>query len=412
MKKHVSFIAVLLCILTLISCTSDTPSSTNSDSAADADDTNAIAVGGQTDTAESADAESESDPAQTEQSQQEYKEYLVSIGFPADYTELLAPLHEAHPDWQFNPIMITELSNGKYTWKYIIDKEVEDDENNTVYYTLSDAMDYAIDDKLVESGIWFRAKRESVEFFMDPRNFLYEDKIFMFENLTGKVDYNVAAVESLLQGTFMFRKEMGDEGSDMKYAECFLQVGKELGISPLVIAARLRQEQGVEGKSPLISGTCGDTMWQYYTEGTNNAPSGGYTEAQLKAYNGYYNFFNINATGNGYFNVFLSGMKEAQEGGWTSRYLAVKGGATKLKSRYIDDYQQTLYFQKYNVDPRSGRNFWGQYMQAIHAAYDEGRSTYKAYERVKMLDSPFVFDIPVFSGMPTSPCPDPGTRYS
>lgn len=411
MKKHVSFIALLLSLLTLASCAGDAANETGAGTLAESD----VQANAQTDAAqesENADNAEQTEPEQTTQSAEDYKAHLVSIGFPEDYAELLAPLHEKHPEWEFNPIKITELSGGKYTWKYVIDEEVEDDENNTVYYTLSDAMDYAIDNKLVESGIWFRAKRESVEFFMDPRNFLYEDKIFMFENLTGKVDYTVASVESLLEGTFMFRTEMGDEGSDMKYSECFLKVGQELGISPLVIAARLRQEQGVEGKSPLISGTCGDTMWEYYVNGTNNAPLTGYTEEKLKAYNGYYNFFNINATGNGYFNVFLAGMKEAEEGGWTSRYLAVKGGASKLKSRYIDDYQQTLYFQKYNVDPRSGRNFWGQYMQAIHAAYDEGRSTYKAYARVDMLDSPFVFDIPVFEGMPEAPCPDPGTRYS
>ena len=129
-------------------------------------------------------------------------------------------------------------------------------------------------------------------------------------------------------------------------------------------------------------------------------------------FNGYYNFFNIQATGNGYFEVFLAGMKEAYQGGWTSKYKAIEGGAAKLKSRYIDDYQQTLYFQKFNVDPRSGRNFWGQYMQAIHAAYDEGRSTYNAYRRVNLLDSPFIFDIPVYAGMPAEPCPNPGTRYS
>ena len=105
-------------------------------------------------------------------------------------------------------------------------------------------------------------------------------------------------------------------------------------------------------------------------------------------------------------------MNEARQGGWTSKYKAVLGGATKLKSRYIDDYQQTLYFQKYNVDPRSGRNFWGQYMQAVHAAYDEARSTYNAYRRVNMLGSNFVFDIPVYAGMPSEPCPNPGTRYS
>lgn len=406
MKKFTSFIALMLCACTLFSCAKDTSSETDT---APATDASSDITSSQSETEPTGDETS----AETEgETKEDYIEYLKSLGFPQDYAELLAPLHERHPEWKFTPIKITELSGGKYTWTYVINKEVEDDENNTVYYTLSDAMDYAIDDKLVESGIWFRAKRESVEFFMDPRNFLYEEKIFMFENLQGDVTDSVIAVESLLDGTFMFRTSMGDEGSSMKYSECFIEVGKKVGISPLMIAARLRQEQGVSGTSELISGKCGDALWEYYSTGTKGAPSSGYSEGLLKSYNGLYNFFNIQATGTGRFETLLAGMKEAQQGGWTSRYKAIEGGAVKVKARYIDDYQQTLYFQKYNIDPRSGRNFWGQYMQAINAAHDEGKSTYKAYSRAKLLDSPFVFDIPVFTGMPANPCPDPGTRYS
>lgn len=408
MKKVTSFIAVVLCALTLFSCAKDTvsqqtdtqqPQQTEADAQTQAQTT-------PEDTAEETTPETEGETTE------DYIAYLMGLGFPKDYAQLLEPLHKRHPEWQFNPIKITDLSNGKYTWNYVIEKEIEDDENNTVYYTLSDAMDYAIDDKLVESGIWFRAKRESVEFFMDPRNFLTENNIFMFENLQGDVTDSTLAVECLLDGTFMFRANMGDNGSNMKYSECFVEVGKKVGISPLMIAARLRQEQGVSGTSALISGTCGNTLWEYYSNQTNSAPESGYSEGSLKAYNGYYNFFNIEATGTGRFATLLAGMKEAQNGGWTSRYKAIEGGATKVKSRYIDDFQQTLYFQKFNIDPRSHRNFWGQYMQAIHAAYDEGRSTFNAYRRANLLNNPFVFDIPVFEGMPESPCPDPGTRYS
>lgn len=413
MKKLTMLIAAVLCASTLFSCAQDTATGTDT-----SPDTNAA-----TNEVTDSETEPESDEttdavtdAETEAeapiSDEEYKKQLMDSGFPESYAVLLCELHKRHPSWQFNPIMITDLSDGKYTWDYVIGKEIEDDENNTVYHTLEGVMDYAIDNTPVESGIWFRAKPESVRFFMDPRNFLNEKNMFMFERLKGQSVYSTTAVESLLEGTFMFRKNMGDEGSNMKYSECFVDVAKKLEISPLVIAARLRQEQGVNGTSPLISGTCGDTLWQYYTEKSNNAPASGYTEDKLKMFNGYYNFFNIQATGNGYFEVFLAGMKEAYQGGWTSKYKAIEGGAAKLKSRYIDDYQQTLYFQKFNVDPRSGRNFWGQYMQAIHAAYDEGRSTYNAYRRVNLLDSPFIFDIPVYAGMPETPCPDPGTRYS
>ncbi len=398
MKK---LICLILVLLSLASCTSQ-PVDTTVTPADTAEVT-------EEQTEKETDAETEATDAPTLES---VKAELLAAGFPEDYAEPLAKLQLEHPTWKFNPINITELSGGKYTWTYVIDAETEDDENNTVDNSYSDALDYAIDDKPVESGIWFRATRQTVEFFMDPRNFLDERMIFMFENLGKSYGDRTKAVDHVLRGTFMFKKKIPDPGNELTYAQWFSQVGDELGISPLVLAARLRQEQGVEGDSPMIAGKCGSVLWDYYSNGTNNAPSEGYTKEQLEAYNGYYNYFNIDATGNGYFNVFLAGMKEAEKHGWKSGKDAIKGGAAKLKSRYIDDYQQTLYFQKFNVDARSKRNFWGQYMQGVEAAYAEAKSTSSALYKADMMDLPFEFDIPIYSEMPAAPCPDPGTRYS
>ncbi len=342
----------------------------------------------------------------------EIERKLIDAGFPADYAALLAPLKEKHPNWTFNPINITELSDGKYTWDYVIAAETEDDENNTVDNGYDDALAYAIDNKSVESGMWYRAKTETVEFFMDARNFLNEKNIFMFEDLSVDCGDRTKAAEQLLKGTFMYKTVIPDDEKGRTYAEYFVEVGNELGISPLVIGARLRQEQGVKGDNPLISGKCGTYLYNSYVNGTNDAPSEGFTEDELKKYDGYYNYFNIMATGNGYFEVYLAGMKEAVTGNWSTRTAAIRGGAEKLRDRYINDHQQTLYFQKFNVDARSKRNFWGQYMQGVDAAYDEGYSTYLSLVRSRSLDLPFVFDIPVYEGMPTEPCSDPGTRYS
>lgn len=359
------------------------------------------------DTAGQTDAETDKPTEKTD-----YEQELIALGFPSDYASLLAPIKEKHPNWTFNPINITQLSGGEYTWDYVIAAETEDDENNTVDNGYEDALSYSIDNKSVESGMWYRAKRETIEFFMDARNFLTVKNIFMFENLSVDVGDRTKAVEQLLRNTFMYKTVIPDDEQGRTYAAYFAEVGEELGISPLVIGARLRQEQGVKGDNPLISGKCGTYLYDSYVNGKNDAPSEGYTEDELKKYDGYYNYFNIMATGNGYFEVYLAGMKEAEAGGWTTRAAAIKGGAEKLRDRYINDYQQTLYFQKFNVDARSKRNFWGQYMQGVDAAYDEGYSTYLALLRGKLLGLPFVFDIPVYEGMPESPCPDPGTRYS
>ncbi len=92
---------------------------------------------------------------------------------------------------------------------------------------------------------------------------------------------------------------------------------------------------------------------------------------------------------------------------WNNMYKSIYGGVYSLKTSYIDDWQNTLYLQKFNVDPRSTRNFWGQYMQNVGAALSEGRSAYLSYKEAGILESEFVFLIPVYSDMPADPCPDP-----
>ena len=97
---------------------------------------------------------------------------------------------------------------------------------------------------------------------------------------------------------------------------------------------------------------------------------------------------------------------------WNSMEKSLYGGAYSLSASYVGDYQNTLYLQKFNVDPRSSRNFWGQYMQNTAAALSEGRRAYQAYKEAGILESEFVFLIPVYSGMPEQKCKDPANGTS
>ena len=70
------------------------------------------------------------------------------------------------------------------------------------------------------------------------------------------------------------------------------------------------------------------------------------------------------------------------------------------------DTRNTIYFKKWdvvgNVNYASGNNFEHQYQTNIQAPMIEGNSVYKSYNDSKVLDSPFVFYIPVYSNMPAS----------
>ena len=344
-------------------------------------------------------------PALEVEAASSYEQQLINAGFPQSYATKLAELHELHPKWNFEPLLVTQ-AKPKYTWDYVISQELADDERNLIYYSYS-ASDYALDSTLVESGLWRKCTEATVEYFMDPRNFLDEVRIFQFEALQFTDNtYTVSDVANSIKGTFMENKTL-ENGKT--YAQHLFDVGKSVGVNPFHLAARIKQEQGL-GQSPLISGTCGNTLAACYANKTDGAPATGYDGFNFAQYNGLYNYFNMGAFGTGYFEIWLNGMKEAQTGGWNTRYKSIQGGAQKVYDTYISQYQNTLYLQKFNVHPSSSKNFWGQYMQNVSAAWSESLTIHNAYANNGLLDTAFTFIIPVFDGMPET-CADPGGAF-
>ncbi len=349
-----------------------------------------------------------------------YAQSLRDEGFPDDYVELLCDLHDLHPAWVFKADKITELSrehktSTPYTWNYVKYMEYDYVESRNLispYYAQKEPA-YSKNENKYDSGI-YPASEACVEFFLDPRNFLNEYDVFQFEVLEYNDSMTPELLESTLSGTFMADTVIpGDDNTEkLTYAEYIVKIAQELNLSALQIASRLRNEQGVAGTNPLISGTCGDNLWELYSEQAENAPTTGYNETQLKSYNGYYNFFNMDASGSGYFNIRLAGMNEAKNAGWDTRMKAIRGGAEKYRARYIEQQQYTPYYFKFNVRPGTNRNFWGQYMQSIPGAYSDGRNMQKAYAKLDLLDNVHTFYIPVFDGMPEAPTSDPGTAFS
>ena len=349
---------------------------------------------------------------------------LLEKGFPHDYAKELTELHLLHPDWSFEPLMITQ-TNSTYTWDYVISQETQDPQTNLAHADSAYAAYHHSDNgELYDSG-YYQASVDTVKYFMDPRNFLNETDIFQFYDLSNHTQASIAEVNAVLAGTFM-ETEVLENG--LSYAAYFVQIGQELGINPVYLATKVRQEQGTDGSSPIISGTCGDRLVYYYNNQIQKnengkqvlTPASGYTEEQLLAWNGYYNFFNVKASGTGLFKIYCNAMNRAVEGtpemadrwggdpSWNTRWKSIFGGAYLLKKNYVDRYQSTVYLQKFNVDGRaSDRNFWGQYMQNISGALTESRTLYAAFASVGALDSSCTFLIPVYDGMPTELCADP-----
>lgn len=307
-----------------------------------------------------------------------YDTYIEN-NFPSSYWEDLKNLKAAHPNWQFVP-QYTGLD-----WDTVIDNEMYPS-RNLIYITAKDSWkskaegdyDASTGTYIGKSGPnWVQASREAVEYFMDPRNFLTETAIFQFEQLTYNTSYHSEeGVELVLEGTWMSHQALEDNPS-LTYARAFMEIGKNYGVSPFHLASRVRQEQGAMGSSPLISGT-------------------------VSGYEGYYNYFNIGASGNTTSEVITSGLKKAVAMGWSTRYKSIEGGAKSVAGSYVSKGQDTLYLQKFDVDDSYNGLYYHQYMQNVQAPSSESLSVYWAYYEGGSLDNTIVFKIPVYENMPNA----------
>ncbi len=341
----------------------------------------------------------------------EYKQSLLSKGFPESYLPMLMELHDQHPTWEYTPLMVTEINDSGYTWDYVIEQMLAVPARNLMvkatwapapFTQLGDGnyAPYRDESKgTFDTGVWYAITPEATEYFIDPRNFLNEYEIFMFLDWDYSGDsIKTEHIEKVFGTSVFANKIIPDYDGTTTYAKFLVDTATELNVNPLFVASRLVQENG--NGSPMIDGTTGDEL---------NNPE----------YNGLYNFFNIEAGGSGHEQIYTNGMKEAVKGtpskteewggspSWDKRWKAMYGGILKLRDDYVGKYKNTLYLQKFNTDPRATLNFSG-YMQNVIAPITEGRSTQKAIVDFGLLETGFEFLIPVYSDMPDLPCPDPG----
>ncbi len=295
--------------------------------------------------------------------------------FPESYRPALLALKEKHPNWTFAKL------NTTLDWDSVVTEQLKNGKS-LVYKTLP----AWAKEGLYDNGTWYYASEAALELYLDPRNALHEDAIFQFEELTYNKNYHTkSALRELLNNTFM-NDGTDAPGTVMTFVDIFWSLATEesvRNISPYHLAARVIQEQGRQGGSQLISGT-------------------------YSGYEGWYNYFNIGATGKTDAEVILNGMKYAKANWGQGAYYCIMFGADFIAGNYIERGQNTLYLQKYNVNPNG---YYAvnthQYMQNISAPTTEAQNIKKLYEESGALDSPFVFSIPVYENMPAEPCAEP-----
>ena len=314
-----------------------------------------------------------------------FEEKLTAQGFPESYKVLLRNIHAKYPNWEFQAV------HTGLEWSTVVANEINvpgKTHKNLVEGTSSlpryswRSTNYGYDYKNdtwtpLDGSRWFAASEELIAYYLDPRTYLYENYIFVFESLSYVEGMHTQqGVDAVLAGTFMGNGAI-PAGETRTYSQIIMEAAAISGVSPYHIASRIIQEVGANGNSCAF--------------GTNSS------------YYGIYNFYNIGAYDGA--NAAVQGLAWASvQGGsygrpWNTAAKSIIGGAQFIGASYIAVGQNTLYTQKFNVTNTSCL-FSHQYMTNVQAPAREALTVYNAYVSNKLLDSTLVFKIPVYTNMP------------
>ena len=287
------------------------------------------------------------------------------------YANKINDVLSKHPNWNieivYTGLTFDEVVDGEYAYR------------GTNLVPSSYQGEWIDSTKTYDTGSWYGASRKAIAYYIDPRNFLDENNIFQFLDVNS---YDASAVS--YDG--IKRKVNGTYLND--YANDINQACANTGVNPYYVIARLLQEQGNKGGS----------TWRMNDNGKY-----------------YYNPFNIGATGNGSASVIQNALTYAKNHGWDTMEKAVESGISFLKANWLDNYQNTLYTNKFDIDIRSGNGqksglYAHQYMGNLMAAYSEALILRSSYKDTGKLDSNFTFYIPVYESMNSTISPMPSSN--
>ena len=264
---------------------------------------------------------------------------LKAAGFPETYWNGLCTLKAKYPAWTFQAV------NTGYDFAAAVQKEAC--KNSISTSSRADFQDSTCG-KSYDSG-YTGASQAALAYYMNPLNFLNEQNIFMFES--AYINENIKPYYADLARKMSNSTLLGFIPELPNYINI---ASPESGASATFLAARIRVELGT-GK--LSSGA--------YAGQLQSALSGNYTTRY-----GYY------YTGSGF----------------------SKTSGTSVDNYYINVGQETMYFNKFNFNPKSTHSAsTHQYMTNVEAPVSEGKTLYNAYNSLGKLSLGFKFVIPVYS---------------
>ena len=324
----------------------------------------------------------------TDEAKNQCQADLKAKGFPEPYWNSLCNLKAKYPNWNFNAVQTG------YDFAAVVAKE--SCKNSISTDSRSDYQDTTCG-KPYDDG-YTGASQTALAYYMNPLNFLDEKNIFMFES-NYKNDslqqYYAGATKKIISPSTYF---VGYIPNIYNY----IANATSSGVSAPAIAARIKQEMG-QGRLGKNYGDAYQSLFSclsgnYTTRTGNRHPDG-------SSLNNYYNFYNIAATDGS--NVTHKSLIYAKNHGWggtgnqdNDRQTAVTGGASWIYRNYTNAGQQTIYFNKFNVNPASSSSITShQYMTNVTAPVSEASMVYSGYQSTGALDKAMTFYIPVYGNL-------------
>jgi len=376
-----------------------------------------------------------------------FEEEMDKQGFPESYKPYLRQLHAQYPNWVF------KAQKSVLDWKTALDTQTLAGESE---YTASNIKSLINADNCKSSwkatdknaydwttGKWTTgfdsgnlvvASREITAYYMDPRNFLTTEGVFMFMDHTYHESQTVEGVRTIVSDTFLSVSDSGSvtlemnktnktynngdnsvyletDGTVIDYAEAIYQAGKENNVNPYVLASMMIQEVGSgKGKSvsKIINGEYTGAKDRTVYRWVNGTAADG-----TVYYDGYFNYYNIGAyaedgrtaieRGLLYAKGWTEGANTSYGRPWNSRYKALCGGAKFMYESYTGKGQNTYYLKKFNIQSSTCAHQW---MTNVDGCYGESLTLSRGYDEQSRKNA-LTFIIPVYDNMPSGACPMP-----
>ena len=232
--------------------------------------------------------------------------------------------------------------------------------------------EWIVSNQTYDNGSWRAASDKAISYVMDPRNWLNPNNssILQFMQLS-YFEVTDENVKIALKDTFF---------DNMENAKIINNVSRDYNINVFFVVARIIQEQGYKGSA----------TWKMDSDGKS-----------------YYNPFNINASGNGVSEIIKNALQRAKDKGWDTFEKGLRGGIEKIGTDYINEKQDTLYLQKFDVESK-GTLYSHQYMQNIDAPRTEASILKSKMDKINgVLNNNVVLLIPVYNNMPSTPAAEP-----